>query len=179
MRLPFTLPFLRESTCIRSSSALVAFPTDTVGFAPKFREYYNHCNKAVRRAALLAYVTQLQTVPKKSGCHIHHHCIFDCICQRSSRSTPEFRRHHDLVHQSVRSILSGWRICCVSDAMPLLRWIPQQIGQEFGHCRSLSRPTNSTSACSTSGVHRPAISLLPGKSDSARLRTRPSTVERL
>ena len=35
--------------------------------------------------------------------------------------------------------------------MPLFHWIPQQIGQEFGHCLSLSRPTNSTSVCSTSG----------------------------
>ena len=33
-----SLPFLRESTCIRSSSALVPFPADTVGFAAKFRE---------------------------------------------------------------------------------------------------------------------------------------------
>ena len=36
--LPFTLPFLRDSACIRSSSALVPFPADTVGFAPNFRE---------------------------------------------------------------------------------------------------------------------------------------------
>ena len=39
--LAFALPltFLeRESTCIRSSSALVPFPADTVGFTPKFRE---------------------------------------------------------------------------------------------------------------------------------------------
>ena len=35
---PFLLPFLRESTCILSSSALVPFPDDAVGFAPKFRE---------------------------------------------------------------------------------------------------------------------------------------------
>ena len=34
----FLLPFLRESTCILSSSALVSFPDDTVGFAPKFRD---------------------------------------------------------------------------------------------------------------------------------------------
>ena len=43
--------------------------------------------------------------------------------------------------------------------MPLLHWIPQQIGQGFGHCLSLSRP----SVCSTSGVHRPALSLLPDR----------------
>ena len=35
---PFSLPFLRESTCIQLSSALVTFPDDAVGFAPKFRE---------------------------------------------------------------------------------------------------------------------------------------------
>ena len=34
--------------------------------------------------------------------------------------------------------------------MPLLRWIPQQIGQEFGHCLSLSKPMGSASVCSTS-----------------------------
>ena len=28
--------------------------------------------------------TQLQTVPNKNRCHIHHHCVFDCICQSSS-----------------------------------------------------------------------------------------------
>ena len=36
--LPCTLPFTTESTCIWSSSALVPFPADTVGVAPKFRE---------------------------------------------------------------------------------------------------------------------------------------------
>ena len=35
---PFDLPFSRESTCILSSSALVPFPDDAVGFAPKFRQ---------------------------------------------------------------------------------------------------------------------------------------------
>ena len=34
--LPFLLLFLKESTCILSSSALVPFPDDAVGFAPKF-----------------------------------------------------------------------------------------------------------------------------------------------
>ena len=33
----FALPFLREST-LHPSSALIPFPADTVGFAPKFRE---------------------------------------------------------------------------------------------------------------------------------------------
>ena len=67
--------------------------------------------------------------------HIHHHCVFDCVCQRSSRSafpfsdiqltvsqarfktfsvvTKEFRRLPDLVRQSVLSILSVWRISVV------------------------------------------------------------------
>ena len=44
--------------------------------------------------------------------------------------------------------------------MPLLRWIPQQMGQEFGHCLSLPRPTSGTPVCSISNVHHPAISLL-------------------
>ena len=36
---PFPLTFLeRETTCIRSSSALVTFPAVMVGFAPKFRD---------------------------------------------------------------------------------------------------------------------------------------------
>ena len=34
---PVPLPFFRESAGIRSSSALVPFPADMVGFAPKFR----------------------------------------------------------------------------------------------------------------------------------------------
>ena len=34
--LPFFLPFSRESTCILSSSALVPFPDDAVGFAESF-----------------------------------------------------------------------------------------------------------------------------------------------
>ena len=38
LHLPFLLPYVRESTCILSSSALVPFPDDAVGFAPKFRE---------------------------------------------------------------------------------------------------------------------------------------------
>ena len=38
---------------------------------------------------------------------------------------------------------------------------------------------SSTSVCSIAGVHRPALSLLPGRSDSARFRTCPSTWERL
>ena len=35
---PFSYLSLRESTCILSSSALIPFPDDAVGFAPKFRE---------------------------------------------------------------------------------------------------------------------------------------------
>ena len=87
--LPFPLPFLRESTCIRSSSALAPFPADTVGFAPKFREEQHHCNKAVRRAALLAYVPNCK-LHLKNWCLFHHHCVLDCICQRSSRSAFSF-----------------------------------------------------------------------------------------
>ena len=49
--LSFHLSFLRESTCIRTSSALVPFPADTIGFAPHFREEWHNCSKAVRRAS--------------------------------------------------------------------------------------------------------------------------------
>ena len=65
--LPFPLPFLRESTCIRSSSALVTLPADTVGFAPKFREEKQHCNKADRRATLLGYVPNCKLFLRKIG----------------------------------------------------------------------------------------------------------------
>ena len=57
LTLPFSENRLAESICILfSSSAPVPFPSDTVGFAPKFREEKHHCNKAVRTVALLAYV---------------------------------------------------------------------------------------------------------------------------
>ena len=56
-------------------------------------------------------------------------------------------------------------ICRVSDAQ--LRLIPQQIGQEFGHCLFVIKPVNSTSENSFPGVHLQALSLLSGRSDSA------------
>ena len=70
------------------------------------------------------------------------------------------------------------RIDCVSAAMPLLHWFPERIGPGFVHCLSLSRPMHNTSACSTSSVLLPELSLLPGRSDSARLRICPSMREK-
>ena len=84
---------------------------------------------------LFGTCTQLQAVSKKDPGHIHHHCVLDYICQRSSRSTfplsdvelpgsptwfktfrvvtPGVRRHHDLLHQGILSILSVWRVSTV------------------------------------------------------------------
>ena len=133
--LPFLIPFLRESTCILSSSALVPFPDDALGFAPKFREEYHHCNKAARRAVLLAIVPNRRLFLRKFGAIF----IITVYLTASANGVPEarshsptsssqdlkpdskpsvwsqpgFRRHHDLLHQSVLSVLSVWRVSTV------------------------------------------------------------------
>ena len=76
--LPFSLFFFRESR-LAASSAPVPVPADTVGNAPKFREEKHHCNKAVPRAVTVCKNTYLRTVPKTNRCHIHYHCVLDCI----------------------------------------------------------------------------------------------------
>ena len=58
------------------------------------------------------------------------------------------------------------RICCVVDALPLLRLILQQIGQGFEHFTWSLEPTSNTSVCSISDVLHPVLSRLPGWSDS-------------
>ena len=39
-----------------------------------------------RRAARLAHVPNCRLFLRKNRGHIHHHCVLDCFCQRSSRS---------------------------------------------------------------------------------------------
>ena len=132
----FPLPLLRrKSTYIRSSSALVQFPADTVGFALNFREEQHHCNKAVRREALLAYVPNCQLFLRKFGAIfiITVYLTASANADPEARShsptsssqalkpdskpvTPEFRKHHDLLHQSELSILCVWRISAVYQA---------------------------------------------------------------
>ena len=112
---------MRESTCLRSSSALVPFPADSVGFATKFR-----------KSGSVGICTKLQTVPKKIGAifiiTVYLTASANAVPEARSHSrtsssqslkpdskpfsvvTIEFRRHPDLVHQSVLSILSVWRI---------------------------------------------------------------------
>ena len=149
------------------------------------------------KSCAVSICTQLHTVSKIFRGHVHHHFVLDCICQHSSRGafptlprsqslfkafrvvTPRFRRHDDLLHQGILSIFECLaRIDYVTVAMPLLHWSPQRIGPSFVHCLSLSRPMHNASAYNTSSVHRPALSRLPGRSDFARCRICPSTLER-
>ena len=92
-------------------------------------------------------------------CHIHRHCVLDCIRKSSARAVPGARFHSPTSsyqalkpdsensawsHQSFACIMISVskriddsvcleRICCGSDCMPLLHWILQQIGQGFDH----------------------------------------------
>ena len=86
-------------TCVLfSSSAPLPFPTDTVGCA------------------------RLHVTPKKIPFHIYHHPVpfsdiqlwgSQAIFETFSVVTREFRKHHDLQHQSVLSILNVWSIFVV------------------------------------------------------------------
>ena len=121
--MPFPLPSLRESTCILlSSSAPVPFPAHTVEDAPKFREE-DQCNKAVRRAALFAHVPNCKLFLRKIGvifiitvyltASASSSQALKVVSKTFSEATPEFRRHHDLLQQSVLTILCVWSVSAV------------------------------------------------------------------
>ena len=149
----------------------------------------------------LGVCTQLQVVPQKIGTRF----IVTVYLTASAKAVPDARSHSPTSssqalqpdskpsawpHQSFASVM----IFCIKaycrfwvSGAYLLRirrhasacLILQQIGQEFGHCLSWSKPTSNTTVCSTSNVHRPALARLPGRSDFVRLRICPSTVKRL
>ena len=150
---------------------------------------------------LLAVCWRLQTVPENIRCHIHHHCVLVCTCQRISRSAfpfsdiqlpgsqawfktfrvvaPDFHKHHDLLHQRVLSILRIWRRSAVCQMLCLCSvGILNRSDKSSDTAVRFQAQRSSTSVCNTSGVHRPALPLLPGRSDSVPLRTCPSTFER-
>ena len=133
----------------------------------------------------IGYVSNCRLFLRKHRGHIHHHCELDCICQRSSRSafplsdvelqdlepeskpsawSPEFRKHHDLLHQGILSILSVWRVSTVypSPCLFSIRFLNGSDQGSYTDCLSLSRRVHSTSACNTSSVHRQAVSWLSG-----------------
>ena len=87
LHLPFLLPFLRESTCILLSSAFVPFSDDEVGFAPNFRESITTATGLRDELCCWHMYPIADCFQEKSGLYIHHHCVLDSICQRSSRST--------------------------------------------------------------------------------------------
>ena len=159
----------------------------------KVSDEWHHCNEAARRAALLGHVPNCKLFLRKIGAIL----IITVYLTASANAVPEARSHSPTSSsQALKpdSKPSAWsrrhrethivdstcvaHICCVSDDMPQLRWIPQRIGQEFGHCHSFSRPVHGTSVHSISDVHLQALALLSGRSDSARLRTCPFTCKR-
>ena len=78
------------STCILlSSSAPVPFPADTVGDGPKFREEQHHCNKAVRKATLLAYVPNRKLFLRTTGASFS----ITVYLTASTRTVPDARSH--------------------------------------------------------------------------------------
>ena len=99
---------------------------------PKVSRGVTPLQQGCAKSCAVGNCTQLQAASKKDRGHIHHHCVLDCMCQRSSRSTfplfdvklpgsqtwfktfrvitPRFRRRHDLLHQGILSILSVWRV---------------------------------------------------------------------
>ena len=132
--LPFLLSFLRESTCICHHLHSFHFQMTRSDSLQSFERSNTTATRLLEERHCWD-MHQLQTVSKKNRGHIHHHCVLDCICQRSSRSTfplsdvqlqdlsPDskpsvwthqgFNRHHDLLHQGILSILSVWRVSTV------------------------------------------------------------------
>ena len=82
------------------------------------------------KSGTVCICTQLQSVPKKNRCHIHHHCVLTVSARtapgapyHSPTSTsqapkpdskPSVCKHHDLLHQSILTILCVWSVSAVS-----------------------------------------------------------------
>ena len=47
-------------------------------------------HQSCSKCGTVGVCTQMQTVHGENRCHIHHHCVLHCICQRSFRSASPF-----------------------------------------------------------------------------------------